>query len=195
MKANTTATVFFIIVAGAFAIGPGCKNENPPKVSRPAAQEKDGATPKSPAKRSDAPEAADAIQQPEGGNIAVVPNMNAPLQERDGEKCRPVFQQTGKGCDMEGIVAQILPERKGNGGIPQCYLTHVVPPREGKMRLAFALTPDGKATGFRWMLDDFKNEALETCLVAVFKGLQYPAPGDVPCQVVYPLTFVPEVNH
>ncbi len=195
MKANATAPLLFVIVAVVLAIGPGCKGENPPETAPLATKKKGRATQESPPKRSDAKDVADAIQPPEGGNTAVVPNMNAPLQERDGEKCRPVFQQTGKGCDMDGIVAQILPERQGTGGIPRCYLTHVVPPREGKMRLAFALTPEGKATGFRWMLDDFKNEALETCLVAVFKGLQYPAPGDVPCQVVYPLTFVPEVKH
>lgn len=112
----------------------------------------------------------------------------------DGTQCLNTRKQTGKGCDMEGIVAAVRSARAPGGPVQGCYLQHVRPPREGKVQLKFALLPDGSAHGFQTARDDFGSPALVGCLAGVLQSLSYPAPGDVPCQVVYPFTFVPEVK-
>jgi hypothetical protein len=106
--------------------------------------------------------------------------------------CLPAKEQTGPGCDMAGIMAAVRPLRAPGAAIPACYLAHVRPPVPGKLRLRFSLTPEGRGTGWQWNQDDFDNADLRTCLREALAGVAFPAPGDKPCQVVYPFTFIPE---
>lgn len=108
--------------------------------------------------------------------------------------CLPGDEQRGPGCDMDGIIAAIRPLRQPGDRIPACYINNVRPPRQGKMLVRFSLTPDGRATGWQWTKDEFALPALQACLQEALASVTYPAPGDKPCQVVYPFTFIPEVR-
>ena len=114
----------------------------------------------------------------------------------DGGKtrCNPSPKQTGKGCDMAGIMSALKPLRKPGEAIPTCYLQHVRPPAGGRMLLRFTLTPAGTAGGWQWTQDDFDSQPLRSCLEAAVGSVKFPLPGDKPCQVVYPFTFIPEVR-
>jgi hypothetical protein len=137
-----------------------------------------------------------------GGSPAkVTPPAAEPRPEVGGQRavaaepeCAPSPKQQGRGCDMEGIMAAIRPLRQPGALIPACYVANVRPPRQGKMLVRFALGPAGRAGGWQWTQNDFANVALETCLQKALATVAFPVPGDKPCQVVYPFTFIPEVR-
>ena len=136
-----------------------------------------------------------ALEQPRPAPAgAEAPEGPRKLRKEDGTQCLDTQRQTGRGCDMEGIMAAVRPARKSGGAVQKCYRRYVRPPRKGKVQLKFALDPDGKAGGFEAPRDDFGSPALVDCLGDAMREISFPAPGDVPCQVVYPFTFVPEVR-
>jgi hypothetical protein len=96
---------------------------------------------------------------------------------------------------MDAILKAVASLKTRQGKAPACYRSHVNPPREGKVVVRFSLTPHGKAERFEVTRDDFGNAGLTSCLVQALAAVTYPAPGDVPCQVVHPFTFVPESPH
>jgi hypothetical protein len=126
--------------------------------------------------------------EPESANVTPRPKDGGEAQ------CNPSPKQTGKGCDMAGIILALKPLREPGAAIPACYLKHVQPPSGGKLVLRFALTPDGKAGDWQWTQDDFSSQPLRSCLEAAVSTVQFPLPGDKPCQVVYPFSFIPEVR-
>lgn len=129
--------------------------------------------------------------------VAPSPSVSDALSAAQPEPdaaCRPGARQTGAGCDMAGIVATIAPLRQPGGEIPRCYLEHVRPAISGKLQLRFALTPEGRGGQWQWPVDDFHNLPLRLCLQEALAALTFPPPGDKPCQVVYPFTFLPEVR-
>ncbi len=109
-----------------------------------------------------------------------------------GATCREATKQTGAGCDMEGIRAAVRAKLGPGGPVQACYLKHMEQPRQGKVVVGFSLLPDGKPTGFQVVRDDLGSAPMAECLVAALESVGYPAPGDVPCQVVYPFSFYPE---
>ena len=111
-----------------------------------------------------------------------------------GEECNPGEKQTGGGCDMDGIIATVRGITGVGGPVQECYVRHVSPPRQGKLVLKFSLTPEGRAEAFQTAGDEFKSPRFVSCLAEALAGLSYPPPGDVPCQVVYPFSFYPEVK-
>lgn len=137
-----------------------------------------------------------------GGNQErVAPPAAEPRPDAGGQRavaaepeCAPNARQAGRGCDMEGIMSAIRPLRQPGALIPACYVANVRPPRQGKMLVRFALGPAGRAGEWQWTQDDFDNLPLETCLQEALATVAFPAPGDKPCQVVYPFTFIPEVR-
>lgn len=132
---------------------------------------------------------------PESASVdAVCPSVDAGLGLAEAAQCLPGKKQTGAGCDMAGIMAAIAPLRQARGAIPTCYVTHVKPPRQGKMQLRFSLTPDGRPAQWQWLKDEIDAPGLQACLQQALSSIRYPAPGDKPCQVVYPFTFIPEVR-
>ncbi len=122
------------------------------------------------------------------------PDEGKPPAAASESECLPTGKQQGKGCDMEGIMAAVRPLRQPGALIPGCYVANVRPPQAGKMLVRFALGPDGRGEGWQWTKDDFANRALQSCLQEALATVEFPAPGDKPCQVVYPFTFIPEVR-
>lgn len=108
--------------------------------------------------------------------------------------CVPGREQRGPGCDMEAIIAAIKPLRQPGAAIPRCYLDHVQPARPGKLKVRFRLEPAGRPADWQWTLDEFGLPALQACLQEALATAVFPAPGDKPCQVVYPFTFIPEAR-
>lgn len=138
------------------------------------------------------PPSSPAVTEPAVTEPAA-PEPAAP--EQAAEKCLPGRKQTGAGCSMEGIMAAVRPLREAGGPVQTCYLTQVTAPRAGKVLLQFHLAPDGRARGFQAAQDDFSSPGLVQCLSTALSGVSFPAPGDVPCKVVYPFTFVPGAPH
>jgi hypothetical protein len=123
----------------------------------------------------------------------------SPPQETDvspvtGEPCLAVPEQTGAGCDQEGILQVMSQARRPEGAIPSCYRAHVGRPREIRLSFHFALTPEGRATAMRWNRLEPEDEGFRSCFEQFVRTVQFPAPGDVPCQIVYPLTLIPRTG-
>lgn len=107
----------------------------------------------------------------------------------EGVSCIDTGRQTGPGCDMEGVMRAVRREAGPGRGIQACYLREVGKPAEGRLTMVFSLSPDGHAEKLVARQDDFAHTGLAGCVAGVLGRIQYPAPGDVPCQVVYPFTF------
>jgi len=117
------------------------------------------------------------------------------VQTSSPAECNAAAHQSGRGCDMNGIMEAVRPLRKPGAAVQLCYLKHVTPESRGRVLLRFYLTPEGLPTGFEVTKNDFASGSLAPCLIRALESISYPAPGDVPCQVVYPFSFVPEVKH
>jgi hypothetical protein len=100
-----------------------------------------------------------------------------------------VVPRTGAGCDTEGIIATVKTQVGPKGGVANCYRTHETQRRRGKVSLTIFLAPDGKAQSVKVGSDAIGNPRLAGCLQRILAELQYPAPGDKPCTVVYPFDF------
>lgn len=111
------------------------------------------------------------------------------------KSCFETPRQTGQGCNYEGIMAVLSKARAADGSIPACYRKHVKRPRNATLSVLLSLTPEGQVGDLQWREDDLKIPTFTGCLEDALKALRFPAPGDVPCQIVVPLTFVPEVSH
>jgi hypothetical protein len=168
--------VRFVLLVSACCIAlSGCVREGPrPEASASAAAE------------AVAPE---PVPLPEPAAPEFVPPPEA------AKECLPGKKQSGTGCDMEGIMAAVRPLREAGGPVQACYLAHVRPPVAGKVLLQFHLAAAGRAEGFGAAKDDFSSPGLVECLGTALAGVSFPAPGDVPCKVVYPFTFVPGAPH
>jgi hypothetical protein len=93
---------------------------------------------------------------------------------------------------MEGIRAAVRSHLGPGGPVQQCYRKHLwADPKEGKVLVRFSLTPDGRSEGLQAVQDDLDSPEMVECLFQVLGGVRFPAPGDVPCQVVYPFSFFP----
>jgi len=84
--------------------------------------------------------------------------------------------------------------RRPDGAIPSCYRTHVGRPGEIRLSFHFSLTPEGRVTAMRWNRLEPEDEAFRGCFEQFMRTVQFPAPGDVPCQIVYPLTIIPRTS-
>ncbi|MBM4354874.1 MAG: AgmX/PglI C-terminal domain-containing protein [Deltaproteobacteria bacterium] len=94
---------------------------------------------------------------------------------------------------MEGIRAAVRAELGPGGQVQRCYRKYLAAqPREGKVLVRFSLTPEGRATGFQVVQDELGSKDMSGCLLEVLAGVEFPAPGEVPCQVVYPFSFFPK---
>ncbi len=141
-----------------------------------------------------APAPSAKLEKPEPAVDVAAADVRETVAIPKEPSCNPGRRQQGKGCDMAGIMAAIRPLRQPGAPIPACYIAHVRPPRNGKLLVRFSLDPDGRAGGWQWTQDDFALPALEQCLQEALAAVTYPPPGDKPCQVVYPFTFIPEVR-
>jgi len=94
---------------------------------------------------------------------------------------------------MEGIRAVVRPKLGPEGPVQGCYRKYLAAkPGEGKVLVRFSLTPEGRATGLQVARDDLGSKEMAECLLQVLADITFPAPGDVPCQVVYPFAFFPK---
>ncbi len=97
--------------------------------------------------------------------------------------------QTGAGCDQEGIQAAVQAEISADGGVGGCYRTHAADRGTGRLLMRIVLAPDGRASSVAVSEDGLDNSGLAACIGDLLRGLQYPAPGDVPCTALYPFNF------
>ena len=114
--------------------------------------------------------------------------VRAAVTDTPPKECK-VVPRTGRGCDTEGIIATVRTQIGPEGGVARCYRTHETQRRTGKLSFTIQLGPDGKAQSVRVGSDAIGNAKLAGCLQRVLADLQYPAPGDKPCMVVYPFDF------
>lgn len=110
------------------------------------------------------------------------------------QDCIPTPRQTGQGCNYNGILSVLASAKAQDGSIPDCYRKHVARPREANLAVLVTLTPEGSVGQLNWQKDDLAIPAFTQCLERALVALRFPPPGDVPCQIVVPLTFVPEVR-
>lgn len=103
--------------------------------------------------------------------------------------CNPKPQQTGAGCDMEGIQAVVKAEISADGGVGRCYRTHAPDRETGRVLLRIVLAPDGAAASVDAAEDSLGNPGLTACLRDLLLNLRYPPPGDIPCTALYPFDF------
>jgi hypothetical protein len=94
---------------------------------------------------------------------------------------------------MAGIRAAVQKELKASGKLAACYREHARladgTPAAGTLRLRFLLGTDGRAGRFDVLLDTLGRPGLTRCMQEALAAVQFPPPGDVPCEVVYPFTF------
>ena len=137
-------------------------------------------------------DAQPGIPLPGGRGLEMQPGKPLPggrgSEVPPGKECK-VVPRTGRGCDTEGIIATVRTQIGPQGGVARCYRTHEVQRRKGKLSFTIQLGPDGKAQSVRVGSDAIGNAKLAGCLQRVLADLQYPAPGDKPCMVVYPFDF------
>lgn len=121
----------------------------------------------------------------------VVPDVapSIPSAQSKEQECLPGGKQTGQGCDMEGIRAEVRKLLGKGGPVQGCYYRWVTPPRPGRLVVKFWLSPDGRAHDLAVTTNELASDGLAACVVAALKTIPYPPPGDVPCQVVYPFVF------
>lgn len=110
----------------------------------------------------------------------------------DGRKCVDAFKQTGPGCDQAGIEATLKTLRRPGGAVARCYRSSLDGPRTGLIKFRLTLTPEGRVGQVEKLTDEFPGTLLAGCLESAVRGLQFPAPGDVPCVVVHTFPFVSE---
>ena len=127
------------------------------------------------------------------GDLAIATRDPVPASSKPAPKdkplCREKKPQTGPGCDMAGMQKAVKQEISPSGSIGLCYKNNEPSRKKGRLTFKVVLRPDGTAASVGLQSDGIGNHALADCLRGAMADIRYPAPGDVPCTLIYPLNF------
>jgi hypothetical protein len=130
----------------------------------------------------------------------VDPDPTEPMDPEDpgvdpGTEPQPVPTQEEEARRIEVLAAQIsLVVQRHQGQLQRCYksaakVSTPEQPLEGRVRLQFAIHPDGKARGISVLSDEIGSANLSNCLIGMMGSWTFPSSGSEALDFVWPFDF------